>query len=135
MAKTPTELFDSLLKKANLSNKVSKQALIKANEAWQDYKQCTTALRDPHDLAEILAKLDIILNQVAWKETRIEPMAWHSFCQLHTTLATSLRTGEPLEPNDKPKKSANDEPILAKEIKRATAQYRKRTENKLKDVA
>lgn len=141
MAKTITERFDTLLKKAKLSNKVSKQALIDANEAWQAYKKRLTALRDPHDLADILAKLDIILNQVAWKQTRIEPTQWHSFCELHTAIATSLRTGQPLEPMDKlpakANKPANDSTIgkIGRALNQAITQAEKRTTNQLQAVA
>lgn len=104
MAKSPTVLFDTLTKKANLSNPVSQEALAQANAIWDNYKDTPNALRNPQDLAGILAKLDIVLNQVAYKLTRIEPTQWHGFCQLHTLIATALRTGKPLEPCDKPVK-------------------------------
>lgn len=135
MAKTLIERFDTLLKKAKLSNKVSKQALMEASEAWRAYKERPTDLRCPHDLADILAKLDIVLNQVAWKETRIEPTQWHAFCDLHTTIANALKTGQPLEPHDKgdkPCQSANDNSIAAA-LDKAINQSVKR--NELKAVA
>lgn len=132
MAKTITERFDTLLKKAKLSNKVSKQALIEASEAWQAYKKRPTTQRDPHDLADILAKLDIVVNQVAWKETRIEPTQWHEFCNLHTTIASALRTGQPLEPRDKEDKSGSK---IAKAMQLAIKQADKLTQTNLQAVA
>ena len=135
MAKSPTALFDTLLKKAKLSNKVSQTALQQASDQWHTYKKRPTSLRNWHDLANVLSKLDIVLNQVAWGDTRIEPLQWHSFCELHTTIATSLRTKTPLEPHQSGK-SANDN-TLATALGNALAKGEKRTQsaNSLQAVA
>lgn len=104
--KTATELFAQLSTNAKLTNDVSAKALTKAKLIWTRYTVKPNGVRDLNAPREVLAQLDIILRQIAHKNTKINPTQWRPFCTLHCMIADAVRTGTILEPLIDP---ANDD--------------------------
>ena len=105
--KTPSQLFRQLTKKSNLSNQVSADAFIQAQQIWSDYVNTVTSKREHQDVKDVLAKLVIVNNQIHWGWCKIEPPQWHSFCTLFRLIEDSEFFGTILEPLDDD--AANDD--------------------------
>ena len=105
--KTPSQLFRQLTKRANLSNQVSADAFIQAQQIWSDYVKTVTAKRNAQDVKDVFAKLVIVNNQIHCGYCKIEPTQWHSFCALFCLIKDSADNGTILEPLDDD--AANDD--------------------------
>lgn len=105
--KTASQLFRVLTRKANLSNQVSTDAFIQAQQMWSKYVKTVTSKRDHQDVKDVLAKLVIVNNQVHWGYCKIEPLQWHNFCELFCMIKDGADNGTILEPLDDD--AANDD--------------------------
>lgn len=95
---TASQLFARLERKAQLSNKVSADALKKGALAWATYTKKPNHERDLNAPRIVLAHVHLIVSQISHCDCRIDPKQWETLCKLYNLLSEAVRTGVILEP-------------------------------------
>lgn len=95
---TASQLFARLERKAQLSNKVSADALKKGALAWSAYAKKPNHQRDLNAPRIVLSQVHLIVRQITHRECRIDPTEWATLCKLYNLLSDAVRTGVILEP-------------------------------------
>lgn len=94
----PSKELDRLINSSQLSNQVSIIALKSAKEVWLSYIQTSNRKRNADDVLYVADKLRLVINQVANRRTRINPLMWHKLLNLEVALRIAFERGINLEP-------------------------------------
>ena len=99
--------------KAQLSNAVSRQALVDAISTWNAHQAKYDYERNSSDLVAINRNINLIVSQVTNRVSRINPTMWVELIKLQTALNVGIISGINFEPRPVPSIAANADENLA----------------------